>query len=312
MKKTTTKTSSPKNKFLANRSMRLSFKQGVSFLLLLSIVMLSVSGWFWWRSIFTDPDRVLAGMLARSLQTNSITRRVSQQDQQSKLDQSVRLDLSPNGTSQTVTALSQREQNGISQVTTETIGTKKEDFVRYRNIESPSVGADKNTLGKVLNTWGKRDTAGQPPAFLNEATLSIVPFGNLKKEDRKAVLDILKAKKVYTYSKANRETRNGRQVLVYQMAILPQGLVEALAAYSKLSGLGEQPELDPKAYADVPPINVEMTIDILSRDLLSIKYVDSERFERYLAGGLLVPISVPEQTIAFTELQKRLQDLQQK
>lgn len=300
-----------KKTFSESGKLTLSFKQAVSAVVVLSIVLLGVSGWFWWKSILTDPDRVLSDMLARSLQTKSVTRNITQEDQQSALDQSIRLNLSPVAAAQTVTTLSQAEQNGVSRVTTETIGTNREDFVRYRSIESSAEGVNQKALENIAGVWSKREAKGQPPTFLNESLLSIVPFGNLNKEDRKTVLNILKDKKVYSYTKATRKSQDGRQVLVYEMTVAPQGLVEALAAYSRLSGLGEQPQLDPKAYAEVPPIGVEMVVDIMTRDLLSIKYTDSDRLERYQSAGLRTPIPVPAQSIAFTELQKRLQGLQQ-
>ncbi len=303
------------NKRLQRGIPGLSFRQIISAVLVLSIGMLGVSGWFWWQSIFTDPDRILAGMLTRSLQTGSVTRNIVEEDQTNFLDQSVRLHLSPTPTAQTVTTVAQRDQSGINKVTTETIGTNREDYARYQSIESPATGLDRNALGNIVNVWSKLDSTGQDPIFLNEALFVrspfLVPYGNLKKADRQAILNIMKDKNVYSYSKAEKKNQNGRQVMVYDMSIATQGLVEALAAYARLSGLGEQAQLDPKAYADAPPLKVQMTIDILSRDLVSLRYADSGKVEKYQSHGLRTGVPLPPQSIDFSELQKRVEGLQQ-
>lgn len=310
-KKTPANKVSVKEKFSGYKTFKPSFKQTVSGLLIFSIVLFGISGWFWWRSIATDPDRVLNDMLSRSLQTGSTTRVVTQKNRQTLLDQKVRMDFTPSPTAQTITALSQQERDSTSVVTTETLGTKNDDFIRYRTIESPESNFNQESLKDIVNIWSKRESGGEPPTFLNEALLTLVPFGNLNKEDRQTVLDIIKSKKVYTYTKAVQERQKGRLVMVYDMDIAPEGLVEALATQSKLSGFGDQPQLDPKSYAGIPAVKVRMTVDILSRQLTSIEYSDSDRKEAYQASGLRSNAVLPTQTIGLSELQKRLQNLQQ-
>ncbi len=290
----------------------ISFRQAAGGLLVLSIALLGISGWFWWSGVVMNSDRAFNDMLSRSLQTDSVTRQVAQNNAQGSVDQLVRLDLSPTPTAQTVTKVKQPGPKGPSLVTTETIGTQQQDYIRYRSISSPSV-ANADDVKKVVGTWGTREAGTAPATFFDEAVIGLVPFGNLNSADRQAIRKLQNNQNVYSYTKVDRARQNGRPVFIYKVSIGPQALIASLAEYSKLTGLGDSSQLDPKdkAYANMPPLKVDMTVDALSRQLTRIKYSDSARAENYSGTGLKTPITKPSQTIPIAELQKRLQSLQQ-
>ncbi len=256
-----------------------------------------------------NSDRAFDDMLSRSLQTDSVTRQVAQNNAQGSVDQLVRLDLSPTPTAQTVTKVKQPGPKGPSLVTTETIGTQQQDYIRYKSISSPSV-ANADDVKKVVGTWGTREAGTAPATFFDEAVIGLVPFGNLNFADRQAIRKLQSDQNVYSYTKVDQARQNGRPVFIYKVSISPQALIASLAEYSKLTGLGDSSQLDPKAYAGTAPLKVDITVDALSRQLTRIKYSDSPRAENYSGTGFKTPISVPSQTIPIAELQKRLQSLQ--
>jgi hypothetical protein len=313
-KTTVVKKASAKKAAIVASSRRLrkpsfSFPQTVGLLALAGIILFGASGVVWWNAIVMDPKRTMEGMLRRSLSTASVTRTVVQKSQTDDLTQVVRLSFVPTSASQTLTIAKQPDASGqTNTITTEAIGTPKTDYVRYRSVDAPSQNGKFND---VLGVWGKKDgdsQGGMPASFLNEAGLTIVPLGDLKPEARKSVLKILQDKGVYTnYDSVQRKTQNGRPVFVYQESVKLADLIEALAAYAKATGLGDASQLIPEAYADAPPLKVEVTVDILSRQLVSINYPDAGRTEHYGSYGLKAPITAPEQTITLDELQKRVQ-----
>ncbi len=290
-------------------SLGISFRQATGSLLVLSMVLLGISGWFWWYAIVLNPDRALDDMLERSLQTASVVREVSQNDQQGQVQQLVRLDLSAKPAVQTVTQLQQPGQAGPTSVTTETIGTPQQDYIRYKAIDAgTTLKAD--ALHKVVGLWGARETGANGRSFFNEAVIGLVPFGNLKSQDRKALLGIMQSKQVYQYTKVTQKSEHGRPVFVYELSIAPGDLIEALASYARATGFGDATQLDPDEYAGMPPVKMNITIDALSRQLTSIEYTDSGRLERYHGTGLKAAVPRPAQTIPLADLQQRLQSSQ--
>jgi hypothetical protein len=295
------------------RKPKLSFRVGVSVLVVLALALFVVSGVVAWNRLVMDPQRVMSGMLAKSLRTSSVTRIVVQQDQSSDVQQQVRLSFVPGSAAQTITTVKQPDQSGqTSTVVTESIGTPKTDYVRYKSIDAPS---QKGDFTNILGVWGKREASGQAGgsvSFLNDAAIGIVPLGDLKPADRQAILKILNDKHVFSgYESVKRTSEHGRPVFVYQTSVKLSDLIEALSAYSKATGIGDASQLDPKNYASAAPLRLEIKVDVLSRHLNSISYLDSGRMEYYSSFGMKNAVTVPEKTISLDELQQRIQGLQQ-
>lgn len=278
---------------------------------LLAVALFGVSGYFWWTRVFTDADRVFADMLANNFSSSSVTRRVVQQDQSSSIDQTVFLSFRPpEVTSQTRTVLSEKgPTRQTTTVTTETIGTENDDFVRYISAEGAEDLSVANNLDDVLGVWGQRSAdseLGDGVTFLNEAAFSVVPFGNLPADQRNELLNLIDEKQVYKYTQAKRDFVDGRYVYAYTVSIQPVALVEALAKYVELTGIGDSSQLNPASYEGAAALNLRMTVDILSRQLTTIEYLATGRTETIESRGVYHEITFPEQTIPFQELQNRL------
>lgn len=278
---------------------------------ILAVVLFGVSGYFWWTRIFTDADRVFADMLANNLSSSSVTRRVVQQDQSSSIDQTVFLSFrAPEVVSQTRTVLSEKgPTRQTTTVTTETIGTKNDDFVRYVSAEGAETLSVAGNLDEVLGVWGQRSADGElgdAVNFLNEAAFSVVPFGSLPKDQRSELLDFIEEKRVYEYTQADRAFVDGRYSYAYVVSIDPVALVETLAKYAEITGIGDSSQLNPASYEGAAPVNLRMTVDILSRQLRSIEYLATGRTETIESRGIYHEIVFPEQAIPFQELQNRL------
>lgn len=273
----------------------------------LAVVLFAVSGWLWWTRVFTDSDRIFNDMLANNLKSTSVTRKVTQKNQSSSVDQTVFVDFTGSEvTSQTVTILGEKGfDRQTTTVKTETIGTPSSDYVRYVSAEGAENLSVGNRLDQFLGTWGKRDSTQGEPAFLNEALFSLVPFGNLPADKRDELLGFIQDKKVYTYTTAKRSFEDGRYVYTYTVLINPMALVETLVKYSELAGTGQSSQLNPASYENAAPLGLKMVVDIPTRQLISLDY-GTGRVENIENINLNREIILPEQTIPFEELQKRL------
>jgi hypothetical protein len=163
-----------------------------------SIILFVASGWAWWHYVRSNPERTFYGMLDNSLKTRGVTRKVIQEGNGQRLEQTVQLSLEPQ---RAVLGKTHVSQEGLieASVKTENISTPNEDFVRYTQIETDQ----KNSQGKqidfnsLLNTWGRTDVAIQQQSgeLYSESVLGLVPVGNLTPQARREVMKLLLTKK---------------------------------------------------------------------------------------------------------------------
>lgn len=281
--------------------------------------MLVVSGAFWWNRVFMDPDKVFQSMLANNLSSISFSKNVKQDDGRSSVDQTAFVSFqAPDITSETRTILGERSatSRNITKVTTETIGTKDADYVRYVSAEGADNLSITNNLSKVFGVWASRNpdiAKGESSAFLNEAVFSIVPYGNLTQEQRSELINYINQKNLYQFdeSKVQRSSEDGRYIYTYDVNLHPATYIDVLKKYSELTGVGDTSQLDSSQYQNAGSITLRMKVDILSRQLISVQYPSSARTETYPSRNLIRDTKVPTQTIPFEQLQNLLTGGQQ-
>lgn len=293
-----------------------SLKLWTSVMLVAGVAVLGAGIYVWYNNIFTDEDRIFYGMIEKSLETDSITRQVAQNQSTRTENQDYYLTFTPTPLVQTQSTIEQIDQTRQkSVVSTETIGTKDADYVQYTDIILPSNSADKTDYSKVLDTWAKRSAnsqTGQSAQFLNEAIFTFIPFGNFNQQQKTELMQLIKEKEVYRFGKTNLKDgnityENGRPLYTTTVAIKPRGLVEVLRKYAELTGIGDMAILDPSQYDDRYSFSMTVQIDMLSRHLRQINYPGEQRTEAYLSYGLNRNIELPETSISIEELQAKLQ-----
>lgn len=285
-------------------------------IVIFSIVLaagLILAGWLAWSKVIIDPNRVLADALNNSLRTPSVTREVIQDQGTSGVEQVSYISFRyPNPNANTKTVIYQTiSNNTTASVETETIGTNDFDYVRYTGIKEAGGEDGTGGLGDLIGIWARRggsenNVPGGDLTFFNEGLFSIIPFGNLDKQSRDTLLGLMGEKNLYEYTSAERKFDNKRLVYVYNFNINPADLVEILRHYMELTGNGDPTQLDPAEYEGAPPIQIQVTVDVLSRQVTNIKYPQG-RTESYGGYGLYRPVNIPLETISIEDLQQRAQ-----
>ncbi len=283
-------------------------------MIVVALALFLGSGYYWYQNVFTDPNRVLSDMLDKSLQVNSVYRNSAQVDEQSGAQQSVKsyLSFTPQTLSQSVTTINQDGPNGDIRVTTETVGTKSADYVRYSSIDMPN--ANKDSFKDVVNVWAKRDSTSQEAVFMNADLFNvytIIPFANMKNADRNTIKDEIKRSNLYKINSSEIKYENGRPVMNYSMSVAPGALVGVLAKYAQITGLGNAAELNAEQYADAEPIPFKMTVDLISRHVTTVTAETFGRTDKYSGYNAQHSVSLPETTIGIDELQTRVSKFEQ-
>lgn len=291
-----------------------SFKRLLIIMIVATLALFAGSGYYWYNNIFTNPDRIISDMLDKSLQTSSIERTVTQDSGQSKLNQALHINFTPQILAQSVTDLQETTSLGDTIVTTETIGTKNTDYVQYRAINVANNPTSSQKFNGITNTWGKRDAnleKNEPATFLSDALFVAVPFGNFNQSQRSQIKDEVSRVGLYKSVSHKQEFKDGRPVMKYTLDLDPKSLVQVLAKYAQLSGIGDPSAFNASQYEGASKIQIELTVDMLSRHLNTVEFKDSSRTETYGAYNARRTISEPTKTIGIDELQSRISGVEQ-
>lgn len=284
-----------------------------AFIAVAGVVILIAVIWSWWHIVRSGVNSTFYAALDNSMQTSNVTRQVVQSGQGQVLEQTAEMSLGPEHIIRSDTEISGEADGTV--VATETIGTPQADYVRYTSIESDPQGQDVPDYGEVLNIWSKTTAAADSSQtngeLYGESTLGVVPMGNLTASQRREVMDFVRENNVYQFdqSSVKQEITDGRPVYTYKVTVSPEGWVGTLKKFAQATGLKQLDEVDPSAYSEAQPIELEMVVDVWSRQISSFGY-GQERQEHLSDYGVLRQISEPADSIPTEELQKRLENIQ--
>jgi hypothetical protein len=291
---------------------RPNFKVGLSLVVVLAVIMTGGVLTYWYKQVLTNPDRILSGMLEKSLRTTSVERTITQEQGDTNLHQITRVSYSPQLISRADATLSENTSLGKTVVKTQSIGTSNTDYIKYTGIDIQNPNNQRN-FDNVIGEWGKRETnleQGQQASFLDTAMFMAVPFGNLNDDQKRVVLDQIKKVDLYNYTEAKIDYDDGRPTMRYKILLNPQSLVRVLAEYAKVTGVGDASQLDPAQYEGAAPLAIQIDVDVLSRHVKVIDFGGSGRIETYSAYNVQNSISIPEKTVDVNELQTRLSNIE--
>lgn len=281
----------------------------VRVLFAISVALLIATVFSWWYFVYGSSDRVFWRMIDTSLSTASFTRTIAQDDSYQQVRQVTATRTVPDQVAFSSTRITQGESSEVD-VTTENLGTPRQDFVRYTAIKAApgDVPAD---LDAVLNVWGKATTVGNDTngQIYNQSVLNIIPFGNLNKQDRIELLGFIKENNVYNFQlkETKRDSLISRPLLVYEVQVDPKGYVETLQLYAQKVGLTQLASVDTAMYEGAERFVIDVTIDGWTNRLAEVSYEDGARVERLSAYGVRHEFpSIPEDAIPYEELQGRL------
>lgn len=276
-----------------------------------ALVILLVAVSAWWQQVYTSPRRVFWGMISNNLSTQSVTRSTTSGSTEAPALKQEQISFVPQMASRTLVTVAQKGANN-TKVVSESVGTTINDYSRYLTIDTDQKGAKGAPLNytPLLGVWGK----SSPGAAQNfqQASLGLLPFANLSGSDSRSIIEMLENNKVYDadFAKASSKQISGRRAMTIPVKINTAAYVDVLKKLAKLSGISDTKNLRAEDYKDAVPIQLTLTIDTISRQLIEVSYTDSGQVEKYSNYGLSTPVVIPEKSIAIDELQQRLQEVQ--
>lgn len=289
----------------------------------MGILILLASAWLWWAKIHMGPERVFWGMLEKSLSTRGVTVEILQDSAQNKVKQLIQMELGVTDRAHSISMLTQ----GNTQVKTEIIGTREADYTRYLSIKTDQKNAAGEPLdiAKVVNVWSKSDGRAQSETqasghqLFAQAVLGIglpigtlpVPIGEIAPQQRENMLKQIRNQAVYdiSFKDVKKERKDGRLLYTYDAKIQTILYVRLMKDFAKNIGLHELDQVDPNSYQSAQPLQVKLTVDAGSRQLVGVDNGQKGLVQTYRGYGLPVRSSLPKNPISSAELQQRLTEL---
>ncbi len=292
----------------------LSKFSSIKLIVVAGLILLAASMAAYWHFVYTNPTHVFDRMLATSLSTSSVTKKIIQGDASQGLDQTAVLVTEPIQQVHSASILTQ-VSDVQTKVTTESIGTPPADFVRYNDIKTSQKNAAGQTFdfSSILGIWGKvdqNDTDNGGAQLYNQTLLGVIPMANVAQPDRKQLVNQIKENGVYKIDGAvKRQFKNGRLVYSYNVTVAPVAYVTLLKSFAHDVGITQLEELDPSQYAGSQPLKFTFDIDVWSNQLIKVTFADSARTETYGSYGARMQVALPVKTIPIGDLQNRLQQI---
>ncbi len=263
-------------------------------------------------------------MLDNSLATTGVTMQMTQSSGSDQLKQYTQMEL---GTVRKAHALTILKQSS-TEVKTEIIGTPSSDYTRYRSIKTDQKNKDGKLLdfSKVLGVWSKSDDVQQTATqssghqLFAQVVLGIglpvgsvpVPIGAITDAQRDNLVRGIKSDNMYDVSfkgsAVKKERKNGHLQYTYSVKIQTILYVRYMKEFAKDLGFHELDSVDPNTYQSAAPLNVKLTVDAYSRQLVAVD-TGQGYTQTYGGYGLPLRVAIPTHAITSKELQDRLSNL---
>jgi hypothetical protein len=285
---------------------RKTFIIGGTFLIALLIVLGGITLFY---KVYASPQKVFWDMIDNNLTTRGFTKLSVRSSSGTISNETIQVTFVPtlkvHGTKKVV-----NKANG-SRVTLDSIGTPAADYQRYSQIEQPAANGKKADYSKIYSLWlknGGNDYGN--PQIVNSVAFGAVLFGDLTTSQKDKIMGQLKDSYRVKFDEVGRKNNGTRRTYTYFATVPLKKYAVAAHNYASMQGLPVASQISPANYSDSAKLEVRMTVDVLSRQLRKIEYVNQGITENYSSYGVEPTITPPAHTATVQEFNKALAPLQ--
>jgi hypothetical protein len=272
-------------------------------------IFIVVGGIFWYKQIYTDPAHVFWGMVNNNLSTISLTKDISQNGTNATSQEHTMLAFSPSPLVRDIKEISTKNADNSSIIKIESIGTPTDTYQHYVQIkQSSKTGKKSPDYSKVYSLWLKNSGSNQHETQLfSNAVYSAMLFGKLQLSQRNQTVGYLKDAYHVDFAQVKKESVNGRKTYSYNVKLGLRNYAKAANFYAKSLGLPNAGQINPSNYKPTDEVSLVFSVDVLSRQAKSIKYLSSGSSEKYSTYGVVPNFKPPAHTVSYNTLQKTVQ-----
>jgi hypothetical protein len=276
----------------------------------IAVVLVIAGGVVWYRTIYTNPERVFWKMVDNNLSTYSVTKENAQQGTSASSKEVTQITFSPTPMVRDVKDVTTQNPDTTSRIKIESIGTPTNTYQHYALIDQSSKNSKtKHDYSKVYSLWLKN--SGNPQSendLFNGVLFSAALFGNQPVNQRNDIVNDLKKAYHIDFSKVQKQSHNGRITYTYDVKVGLKDYAKAVNFYTQALGLPSSSQIKTDNYKPTDEISVKFSVDVPSTQLRTVQYVANGSIENYTTYGVLTNFKPPLHTVSYDTLQKTVQD----
>lgn len=264
----------------------------------------------WFYKIYADPRHVFWAMIRNNLSTSSVIKQSLRTSGSSTDKEYIQIVFNPEVLVHDVQNVTSHSGPYTSKLTLETIGTALDDYQRYSHVERPQSKLTQTDYQKIYNLWlkngGRQGARGQLVAnTLFGASL----FGNFDAATRSRLMAELATVYQVDFGSVIKQTGSRRRTYQYHVLIPLQKYAVVARDYAQTLGLPLASQINPDNYRPTDELIVNMTVDVLGRQLRKIDYTNQGLSENYSGQGDTINISPPAKTVSADTFNKAINSL---
>lgn len=273
---------------------------------LAAVIVASLGLYF---KVYADPHRVFNDMINNNLATRGFSKEIVRGQAASGSDEITQIVFTPNILVRDVRQVT--SQGTDTSFTVETVANTYTDYLHYLKIESKSPSGEKIDYSRVYPLWIKNsEETGSQAQLVNSAFFGATLFGNLDPASRQAVSAKLMPAYSVDYKHIQKNSIDARRVYTYNVTVQLKQYAAAARLYAADLGLPIADRINPAIYGQDAKLHLMVTVDVLSRQLRKVEYIDQGITETYSGYGTAPEISLPAKTVTPEKLTQTINALQ--
>lgn len=284
--------------------------------ILFALIVLVGGLWAWHRYVFMDAERTFWSTVDANLQTYGVTKNLTQEEANNKVDRFVQLQFGDPTVVRDVSVIEQDNNGQETKVISEVLGTKDQNFIRYRQLDAPSTNGARD-FSEVVGRWAVEDVgdgSNVQSAALRDAIIGSVyglPFANVSPAERQELVNFMKDNEVYSadFNATSILNRDGKTYYQYAVTTNVSAYIAMIQKLDAMIGLNQLQQLQPSDYESEPDVEIVMVIDPKARQLVELTYKQVGQQERYSGYGARIVNELPEPELSRQELEGKIQSV---
>lgn len=273
-------------------------------LLVIATIWFVVAAGFWWKLVYTNPEKVFWDTIGNNFSTSGYSRLTSMKSEDMSQLSASQIQFGQQYVAETHITGNSSEAKYKAEV----ISTPTDEYIRY--VENSSLAKD----SKALGVWAKNDSGGESSQSFSQLTLflTLFPMGYVPAAERSDLVAFARDNTVYSPDVENivEEEVNGRKVLTYKVSVQLQTYAAMVQQFASATGQTDAVGgISPSDYADTPPVPLEVSIDPISRRIVRVMNPgDDTTVEAYRGYGISTKmVQIPKDALSTVQLQELLQ-----
>jgi hypothetical protein len=271
-------------------------------LIVVIVIIIGLAGAWLNHSVISNPNVVFWGMIGNNLDTSNY---VSINYQVQLSGSIIQRTQASYGASNKIASIELVNSGTNDHIETLSLGTPTTDYSSYVAIKTNQKGILGKPLNysKIIDVWGKNSptTGGQ---LFTATTLSPFLFASPSQRETNTLVSFIKINKVYTIKKSTKTTYHGRPAISYTILINIKQYSKLLNLYAHAVGIksvGQE-----YSYSTNDSVQVNILVDNLSRDLISLSYPGTSSLLTYGSYGIRSNITLPNKSISLNTLKQEI------